>query len=277
MASPKSVLVHLDGGPRGAETLRMAARIAMRFDARLTAVFAAEGPPLRASATDPAAAAALEYQIEAELAMQADAQGQVAVAEEECGLDIVWRATTRNAIRNVALHARHADLLVMSQTNPGLLPGIGLSLPAGVILAAGRPVLMVPYAGTFHGRGDSVLIAWNAGREAARAAADAMPFLRAAREVNVVSLSPADEGDGDDVAGADIGLWLARHDIRVTVHERSGRDPDVGPQLLAMTADLGADMLVMGAYGHSRTHEMVLGGATRTVLGNMTVPTLMSH
>jgi len=277
MGSPKSVLVHVDGGPRGAETLRLAARIATHFDARLTAVFAAEGPPLLASATDLAAATLLDYQIEAELAMQADARAQVAAAEAECGLDIEWRAATRNAMRNVVLHARHADLLVMSQTNPGLLPSIGLSLPAGVILAAGRPVLMVPYAGTFDGPGDSVLIAWNAGREAARAAADAMPFLRTAREVNVVSLSPGDEGEGGDVAGADIGLWLARHDIRVTVHERRGRDPDVGRQLLAMTADLGADMLVMGAYGHSRTTEMVLGGATRTVLANMTVPTLMSH
>jgi nucleotide-binding universal stress UspA family protein len=275
--SPQTILVHLDGRARGAETLKVANRIARIFNSHVATVFATQPPLLVASAMDPAAAVVLEYQAEAELALQSAAKAQVAAAESLSDLAIEWRVTSFNTIGNVALHARHADLLVMNQEDPDLSPGTGPSIPAGVIMRAGRPVLLVPYAGSFKTCGDSVLIAWNASRESARAAADALPFLKAAREVHVVSFNPESESDWGEVPGADIGLWLARHNVRVTVHQRRSRDVDVGNQLLSLAADLGTDLVVMGAYGHSRAYEMVLGGATRTILGSMTVPVLMSH
>jgi nucleotide-binding universal stress UspA family protein len=92
-----------------------------------------------------------------------------------------------------------------------------------------------------------------------------------------VSFNPDGDSKWGEIAGADIGLWLARHDVRVTVHERRLPDIDVGNQLLSLAADFGTDLVVMGAYGHSRTYEMVLGGVTRTILASMTVPVLMSH
>jgi nucleotide-binding universal stress UspA family protein len=146
-----------------------------------------------------------------------------------------------------------------------------------VVMGAGRPVLLIPYAGTFERCGESVLISWNASREAARAVADALPLLKRAREVNIVSFNPAEGGDWGEIPGADIGLWLARHDVRVTVHQCRSKEIDIGNQLLSRAADFGSDLIVMGAYGHSRAYELMLGGVTRTLLRSMTVPVLMSH
>ncbi len=275
--SYQTILVRLDGRTRGAETLKIACRMARDFDAHLAAVFASQLPLLAASAVDPAAVAVLDYQAEAELTLQNQARAQVTAAEAASGLAIEWRMVTFNINNNVALHARHADLLIMNQEDPDLVWGIGPSIPASVIMGAGRPVLLLPYIGTFDTCGDSVLIAWNASRESARAIADALPFLTRAREVNVVSFNPGNDSDWGEIPGADIGLWLARHGVRATVHERRSGDVDVGNQMLSLATDLGSDLIVMGAYGHSRAYEMVLGGMTRTILRSMTIPVLMSH
>ncbi len=122
------------------------------------------------------------------------------------------------------------------------------------------------------------MVAWDASREAARAVSDALPILERASSVAVVSVNPRsrDFGHGD-VPGADIALHLARHGVKVDVQRIETRDLDVGNALLSHVASESADLLVMGGYGHSRLREMVLGGATRTILGEMTVPVLMSH
>jgi nucleotide-binding universal stress UspA family protein len=273
----QSILVHLDGRPCGAETLRVACRLATRFHSHLAAVFAARPVRPVASVMDPAAAVDMAVQADAELALQAEAAAQTAAAEAWSGLAIEWRKTSLDAIGGVAVHARHADLLVMSQDDPGWLIGPGPSLAAGVIMGAGRPVLLVPGAGGFQTCGNSVLLAWNASRESARAAADALPLLKTARQVNVVWFDPDRDAGRSEIPAADVGLWLARHDVRATVRQRQSADADVGDQLLALAAELGSDLLIMGAYEDSRACETVLGGATRRILHGMAVPALMSH
>jgi nucleotide-binding universal stress UspA family protein len=220
--------------------------------------------------------AVLEYQKEAERALRESAKRQVADASRESGRDIEWRESRPETAAHLVLHARHADLTVLGQEDPGFLLVNGPSTNAGVLIGAGRPVLMVPYAGQFKTCGESVLIAWNGSREAARAAADALPLLREAAEVNIVSFNPKGSVWGE-MPGADIGLWLARHGVRVTVHERRNEVPEVGDQILSLAADMGSDLLVMGAYGHSRAFEMVLGGVTRKILQTMTIPVMFSH
>jgi nucleotide-binding universal stress UspA family protein len=139
-------------------------------------------------------------------------------------------------------------------------------------------VLLVPYAGRFPAVGRKVLIAWNAGREAARAVVDALPLLARASTVHVVSFNPEKGGaDHGAVPGADIAQFLVRHGIKVVVHRQNNGGVDVGNQILSRAADLEIDLIVMGAYGHARMREMVLGGVTRTLLETMTVPVLMSH
>jgi nucleotide-binding universal stress UspA family protein len=178
----------------------------------------------------------------------------------------------------VALHGRHADLVVLGQADPDTASARARYLVEEVTLSAGRPALVVPYIGTAGTLGRRVMVAWDAGREATRALNDALPILKLADSVTVLSVNPQPgrDGHGED-PGADIGLHLARHGVPVEVQRTHAKGMDVGEILLSRLADLGSDLLVMGAYGHSRLREFVLGGATRTLLAEMTVPVLMSH
>jgi nucleotide-binding universal stress UspA family protein len=126
--------------------------------------------------------------------------------------------------------------------------------------------------------GKIVLLCWNASREAARAAADALPFLKAAQKVIVLVVNPTVSAEGHGAEpGADAAAWLARHGVKVIVQRDVAPDADVGGVILSRAADHDADLIVMGIYGHSRMREMVLGGASRTLLASMTVPVFMSH
>ena len=274
--SYKTILVHLDGHARNAQTLRLACDVAGRFEAHLAALYALE-QPLFAAAMDPGAAAALTYQVELDQHMQAKAREIVKTAEQQSGRAIEWRTVSGNALNSVIMHARHADLLVMTQADRAEKLGVDPSFAASAVVGAGRPVLMVPYAGEFNSCGVSVLVAWSGTRESARAVADALPLMKKAREINVVSFNPKGEAGWGEVPGADVALWLTRHGVRVNVRQQKSDEVDVGNQILSLASDLESDLIVMGAYGHSRTFEFVLGGVTRTLLESMTVPVLMSH
>ena len=148
-----------------------------------------------------------------------------------------------------------------------------------------RPVLTTPSKGPHADLGRRILIAWNGSREAARATHDALPFLIAAESVVVLTVDAA--GDAHS-PGANIATHLARHGVNVDLHKRTSvRHPpaqarraakmNVGEVILSAAADYNADLLVIGAYGHSRLRETVLGGVTRHVLSHMSVPVLMSH
>jgi len=121
-----------------------------------------------------------------------------------------------------------------------------------------------------------VLVAWNGSREATRAVHDALPLLRRAEKVTVLSIDP-DEDAEPRLPGADVSLHLARHGVTAQAATIAGTDVAVGDLLLSYAADHDIDLIVMGAYGHTRLREVVLGGATRTLLRHMTVPVLMSH
>lgn len=275
----KTILVHVNGGKRGSETLNLACSLAERFDAQVAAIFAAHTPVSSASAFDPAAAAILKYGIESETMLKEEAGAQVAAAEALHGITIEWCETRlkHSLWSNLIWYARHADLLVMAQEDPDLALRIGPSTASDIITGAGRPVLMVPYEGSVRGCGEKVLLAWSGSRESARAAADALPILLTAREVKVLSIMPDGDADWTDPPGADIGLWLARQGVHVTLHQRKPRERGVVEQLLASATEWDSDLIVMGAFGRSRVHELVIRGVTRTVLRRMTIPVLMSH
>jgi nucleotide-binding universal stress UspA family protein len=139
-------------------------------------------------------------------------------------------------------------------------------------------VLVVPYAGRFGECGRRVLVAWNASRAATRAVNDAMPLLARAETVTVLCIDPAADGRAHgETPGMDIAVHLARHAVKARVETTVSGGIGVGNALLSRVSDIGADLLVMGAYGHARVRELLLGGATRTILESMTLPVLMSH
>jgi nucleotide-binding universal stress UspA family protein len=167
---------------------------------------------------------------------------------------------------------------VLGQADPDDPAGSRNDLPEAVALATGRPVLVVPRIGALSRVGKTVMLCWNASRESARAAADALPVLRAADQVIVLVVDPevSAEGHGPE-PGADVAAWLARHGVNVTVQRDVAADTQVGEAILSRAADHDVDLIVMGLYGHSRLREMVLGGVSRTLLSSMTVPVLVSH
>jgi nucleotide-binding universal stress UspA family protein len=165
----------------------------------------------------------------------------------------------------LATNARYADLVILGQADPDDAEGPQY-LPEEVTLNSGRPSLVIPYIGPAATLGQRVTVAWDAGREAARAVNDALPILARAQAVGVVTVNPSDKpfGHGEQ-PGADIALHLARHGIKVEVQQVESREVDVANTILSHIADRSSDVLVMGAYGHSRLRELVLGGATRTI------------
>ncbi len=180
-------------------------------------------------------------------------------------------------VQNAVLHARHADIAILGQNDPDH-PPVAPHLSESVLLGAGRPVIVVPYAGSFDTVCGTVLVAWNTTREAARALNDAMPILARAKKVTVLSINPPSGEMGRPVwPGADISLHLARHGATAEASSTVSGDIDAGNTILSRAADFGADLIVMGGYGHSRQREFLLGGVTRTLLQHMTVPVLMSH
>lgn len=273
----KTVLVHVDNGKRSAVRLDIACRLAKLSDAHLIGLHALTVVKLPSYAMVEGGVQVREFheRMLRESAVAAEALFKQAV--KAAGVEKVeWRKSRRDAVESVPIHGRYADVLVIGQPNETDASGVEPDFAERLVLASGRPALVIPYAGDFPTVGTRVLVAWNASREATRALTDAIPILREAKQVDVIAFNPKDAPHGE-VPGADIGLYLARHGIKVSVSQQTAEDVDVGNQLLSRAADLDSDLIVMGAYGQPRMKELILGGATRTILKSMTVPVLMSH
>jgi nucleotide-binding universal stress UspA family protein len=282
----KDILVHLDTGPRSPMRLDVAAGLARRSGAHLTAIFVVDIPSAEFfyGAAMPLAAGGAERVVE-EIRNDAFAAAvPVEAAFRELlrreGFDGEWRLVEGNLPASVALHARYADLAVLGQANPyEHRDGQGHeAVVVTTVMGSGRPVLAVPFAGEFTTVGDRVLVAWNASREAARAVNDALPLLCHASKVTVLAVNPRRGiGGHGEVPAADIALHLARHGVRAEAAHTVASDIPDGEALLSYAADIGADLIVSGAYGHSRARELVFGGVTRTLLAEMTAPVFLSH
>jgi nucleotide-binding universal stress UspA family protein len=280
----RDILVHLDETRGAAARLSLAAEIARRNDAHLAGLFAVEPISFSAMAApggpDFAAAEAFqeiqEQHRQARLASGEKLGARFKDEARRAGIVGEWRVVESDAATAVTLHARYADLAIVGQDDPDKR-AVAAGVAQSALLGSGRPVLVVPFIGAKR-LGERVLVAWNATREAARAVNDALPLLEGAKQVTVLSINPERgiAGEGD-VPAADIALHLARHGVKAEAAHTEAEDIGVGEVILSRAADFGADLIVMGGYGHSRTREFVLGGATRTLLQHMTVPVLLSH
>ena len=184
-------------------------------------------------------------------------------------------ASLAGASESFGAMARRFDLAVVAQAEPDTTAPEEF-IAEGALFGSGRPVIVVPYIQKGGVQLDRVMVCWDASRAAARAVADAMPFLARAKAIDVVIVA-SERPKSDEVAGADIGQHLARYNLNVEVKRIVATETDVANTLLSHAADSAADFLVMGGYGHSRLREFILGGVTRAILGSMTVPVLMSH
>lgn len=276
--SYKTILIHIDPGKRCATRVEAAIRLALQYDGHLVALYSLAPvifPGYLMAQVGAEIIAAREKTVAEESARaEADFTRQALAA----GLvNVEWRKTIDDPVDAMSMHARCADLVVIGQSDPADDSGVAPDFPERLVPAAGRPVLILPKIGSFPTIGKRVLIAWNASREATRAVTDAIPLLKLADNVSVMTIDPKQGEHGNSIPGTDIALYLARHGVQVEVKTDYAADIDVGNEMLSRATDLSADLIVMGCYGHSRLKEWVLGGATRTILESMTTPVLMSH
>ena len=275
----RSILVHLDASSGAMKRLRVAHRLAATHGAELDVLYAVTPAllqyPLAASTTDGQLAAML-----AELDAQTCERVRADFERERADIgltNLAWKQADDFPQQAFVPRAFEADLLVLAQpgTDESQKAQVPIDFAPSVLIESGKPALVLPSieAGAEFGR--TILVAWKGAAAPARAVTAALPMLRLAQSVHVVSW--------DETGGAaanhplPVERFLSRHAVSAKVH-RCGRPEDgVGELMLSMAADVDADMLVMGCYGHSRAREWWLGGATRTILSTMTLPVLMSH
>ena len=228
---------------------------------------------------DLALASFIEAQVEAAKTEREASQAAFSAACERAGIPFEWRAAQAfdlTVSSQAGLLARAADI-VLCPTLPEQA-SLGRHRLEDVVFASGRPVIGLPPEWTGSSLGRRVLIAWDGGREAARATFDAMPFLRRADEVRLVSVNGfQQEPVGQFTPGDEIAATLFRHDIQVEVHSFESTRKSVAHELHAQMLDFGADLLVMGCYGHSRFRERILGGVSREMLREVQFPLLLSN
>lgn len=274
MPEIKHIVAHLEGGAHDAGVLKLSGTLAGRFGAALEAVFANVPPFIPASIDGMLTPQIIEAQQNIYRQRAEAARKALAAVKLPKGAP-VWTQVDGMAADAVLSRARYADLTVLAQPAPEETDAAtDYDAPAEIVMGAGRPVLMVPYAGNFPDVGKRVLAAWSGTRESARALADALPLLSASSDMTVLTVNP--QGNAAPME-ADLKRWLGEHGIAAKTRVAHTQDIEVGDVLLSAAADLSADLIVMGAYGRSRLRELILGGATHNIFRHMTAPVLMSH
>jgi nucleotide-binding universal stress UspA family protein len=274
----KDLVVNLATGLDHDPAAQFALSIAATFQAHIAGIAFAYDPAVTPTVVDGLSAGWIDAQRAESLAaaQQAAARFEEAVRREGVSAEHrIVESSLGAAPNRFARIARHFDLSVVNQTAPDLAVPDDLLIEAA-LFESGRPTLLVPYIQRDALKLNHVLVCWDHSRNAARAAADALPFLARSNKVEIVIVSHRD-AKYDDLPGAGIAEHLARHDLNVELKRLVAADMDVSNTILSYAADCGADFLVMGGYGHSRLREFILGGVTRGMLQSMTVPVLMAH
>ena len=274
------IVVLIDGETEAPSILEFAGVLAEEHGAHLIGVFMQPGPTITTAQT---------------FARGKGIQDVMEVQDREIkGIEAHHRVLFEDAVRRhglqsesewrslptlsseVGVHAYYADLVIISRPEPAGQTAGPPGLAESLVLSSGRPIILFPPRGTVS-RVRRILVAWNATRESIRAVADALPLLVKAEAVEVLVADHQRHGAHGQEPGADIARHLARHGAQVEVRRLSSGGEDVGRLLLSASAKFAADLLVMGAYGHSHVSEWMFGGVTRTVLYEAGLPVLMSR
>ena len=268
----KSVLVCLDAGAKSQPQLEPGIQAARAFGATALGLCIVAVQPIPVYAEAPVAAEIYEQELQRRRADALVLERRFSEAARKAEVTAECRRAEGDWLDIAAAHGRTNDLVVLAQDNPDEWVGPGET--EELVMTLGRPALVIPYVGSSGPVGGRAIVAWNGTRESARAVHDAMPFLIRASSVVVagIDLDVAAQSSMERLRGQ-----LARYGVKADMRAMSGVGMDAGDVLLNAVSDEGANLLVMGAYGHSRMRELILGGATRTVFRQMTVPVLFSH
>lgn len=273
----KDILVNLETNSARDAARDYAISVAGLFKAHLTGVALAYEPVNPGTIFNGVAASIIAQHRDKLRAAARTARDQFANAAQNAGLlsqAHVLELGLAGVAATFGKMARHYDLSIIGQARPDS-EATEEAIIEGALFESGRPVLIVPYIQKTGIKLDRVMVCWDGSRNAARAVADALPLLRHAGAVEIVTIDAVERRN--EVAGADIAEHLARHGLKIELKSVTDKTNDVTSAILNRAADSCADFVVMGGYGHSQLREFILGGATRGMLRSMTVPTLMAH
>ena len=277
----KTIIVVLDSPRTTQQATKFACALASEHDAHVIGLHAERLATVPIVAPmeipDPASVQALQ-----ELAREETKETEAIFREEARiqGVSFEWRSFLTGAGFNsqaIIDSARSSDLVIAVQSTPDDRTERRADLET-FLFESGRPVMMVPYVLKEPRPIKRALVAWNGSREAARATFDALPLLKAADEVEIFSVDPVDlAAQSAETAGAEIATTLSRHGVNVKITTDITNGVSAASVIENRLSDSSIDLLVMGAYGHSRLWEMLFGGVTRSVMESMTAPTLLSR
>jgi nucleotide-binding universal stress UspA family protein len=274
----KDIVVNLTGGAPQEFAADYAISLAKLFDAHIAGIGFIYEPVIPGSVLGGIPTDLIEAQRDENTKAARAATNRFEAAAGEAGLSAEVRildASVAGAADLFGRIARRFDVAVVGQARPKEGASEEL-LIEGALFESGRPVVVVPHVQTQGVTLERVLVCWDGSRPATRAIADALPFLRRAKAIDVVAVS-GERGKGSELVGTNMARHLARHGLKVALKRVSAGDVDVPSAIRAHAAETGADFMVMGGYGHSRLREFILGGVTRTILTSSTIPVLMSH
>jgi nucleotide-binding universal stress UspA family protein len=284
----KDILVYLDQTDRAIHRLRLAADLARRHASRLTALYVRERNADQEEERKTAELGlASAQEIDRLNQRAAAAMNDVAARlrsvldalQEEHGLETVWRAVDGTAATIVPQHARYADLCVLGQDSPPDRRAIDYSFSEQVLFLTGRPVLFIPADGTFATLGRNLAVGWNSSRPAARAVHDALPLIERAERTTLLTVNPSQFFDQRGMLPRERMVeHLSCHSASIEQRHVDGiAAGSIAATLQAEARKAGADLLVVGAFGHAKLWEKLLGGVTRDLLETMSLPLFMSH
>lgn len=271
----KTILVHVDRDKANAARVDAAFTLAEMFGAHIIGCHAL--PPVNIympSSMVPVDAGQMVPELmkaAEESAAKLEEQFTAAAPKSESNWE--WVDATGEAIDVLMDQAPLADLTLVTLAPTSPRVDDPLDLAGDLAIAGGLPVLAIPSTGTIPAGNKPVMVAWNGSLEAAHAIRAALPFLKRASEVFVIEVG---EDKPSTLAAADLAPYLARHGLKVTTQSHEA-DDDVGETLEKAARACGAELIVMGAYGHSRLREFIFGGATRALLHQDHIPILLCN
>jgi nucleotide-binding universal stress UspA family protein len=280
--SYKTLLVCLFNEADANRLLPVSTMLAQRFNAHLVGLYSLQNMEIYASVSMQLSGTALAQLKESQ---EAQAERVKAIFDEKTrNQDFVaeWRQVETSVAatgERLSEQARTADLVIMSQLDPEHDHPGPAAILRRVIEHSGRPVLVIPRFGEFEHIGKRTLIGWSGTGESARAAHDAIPFMQQGEETQIFWVTGSDAVSDANLeqSGHELARSLDRHGIRTTVSHRTKSQIPIGDELLNESSDTGSDLIVTGAYGHSRLYDFVIGATTTHLLSYMTSPVLFSR
>ncbi|ANW06097.1 hypothetical protein LMTR13_34315 [Bradyrhizobium icense] len=273
----KDIVVNLATGNSRDPTTAYAISVARMFDAQIAGIAMCHSPAIVAGGMEAVPADVIESLREesARAANGAIERFKQAAAQAHLPAEAQMVEASIGGTPRIFGHiARTFDLAIVAQTQPEAVTSTDVAAEAAMF-ESGRPIVVVPSIQKDGIKLGCILVCWDGSRTAARALADSMPFLERAKSIEVINVGNGRREAEESLAA--VGRHLARHGLNCSAKALIADGTDVTNVILSHAADLSADLIVMGGYGHSRLREFVLGGVTRGILDTMTVPVLMSH